>query len=168
MNTKWSNLRREYEERYNAMASADNYERLDCFVEFMKEVLQPILNDDEQDEDVVYDFGERIRTNLCGLAGTLAIEYEMAKAKAALNRLPKPKDMTDDELKKEMGDESRRYIMAFRGYDSLHSAMINLSDTLYLQRNKYHEWSDIQMRHADLELELMDRRLEAMRKKRGY
>lgn len=168
METKWSKLRREYEERYNAMVSADNYERLDCFVEFMKEVLQPILNDDEQDEDVVYDFGERIRINLCGLAGTLAIEYEMAKAKAALNRLPKPKDMTDDELKKEMGDESRRYIMAFRGYDSLHSAMVNLSDTLYLQRNKYHEWSDIQMRHADLELELMDRRLEAMRRKRGY
>ena len=100
--------------------------------------------------------------------GTLAIDYEMAKAKAALNSLPKPKDMTDDELKKQMGDESRRYIMAFRGYDSLRSAMNNLSDTLYLQRNKYHGWSDIQMRHADLELELMNRRLEAMRKKRGY
>lgn len=168
METTWSKVRREYEERYNAMASTDNYERLDCFVEFAKEVLQPLQQEMEYDGDVEFDFDARLHDNLCGLIGTLAVEYKMAKAKAAFNRLPKPKDMTDEQLKKEVGDESRRWIMAFRGVDSLKSAMNNLSTTLNIQRNSRHDWSDHQMRHAELELELMDRRLTAMRKIRGY
>ena len=65
----------EIEERYNDFVSRDNYERLDCFVEFAKEVLQPILDHEKADDNSCYDFEEEIHSRLRDLVVELGLKY---------------------------------------------------------------------------------------------
>ena len=68
--------RDELTERYNDFVSRDNYERLDCFVEFAKEVLQPILDNEKMYDDSCYDFEDRIHDELREVVVRLGMEFK--------------------------------------------------------------------------------------------
>ena len=71
---------KELTERYNDFVSRDNYERLDCFVEFAKEVLQPILDNEKMYDDSCYDFEGRIHDELRELVVRLGLEFKQKLA----------------------------------------------------------------------------------------
>ena len=72
---KYRDLKQKIRDEYNRISENDDYIHIDDMTAFAKDVLVDILNDDEQDDNVCYDFEDEFHNALRELIVSMGVKY---------------------------------------------------------------------------------------------
>lgn len=72
---KYCDLKQKIRDEYNRISENEDYIHIDDMTAFAKDVLVDILNDDEQDDNVCYDFEDEFHNALRELIVSMGVKY---------------------------------------------------------------------------------------------